>query len=72
MKKIKENDKLKSVKVHFQSKFIKDELEGSSNVGVEDDDADIGDDDGRERIIGFKMKYIRLVIEYLVVNSETL
>lgn len=72
MKKIKENDKLKSVKVHFWSKFIKDELEGSSNVGVEDDDADIGDDDGRERIIGFKMKYIRLVIEYLVVNSETL
>ena len=55
LKKLKENDELKSVEVNLVTNFIKDKVESSSDAEVyTDDDYDYDDDDSEEdRIIGF-------------------
>ena len=55
LKKLKENDKLKSVEVNLVTNFIKDKVESSSDAEVyTDDNYDYDDDDSEEdRIIGF-------------------
>ena len=55
MKKIKENDELKTVEVNVVTNFIKDEVESLSDAEVYTDDDDDDDDDFEEdRVIGFR------------------
>ena len=49
LKKLKENDELKSVEVNLVTNFIKDKVESSSVAEVyTDDDYDYDDDDSEE------------------------
>ena len=49
LKKLKENDELKSVEVNLVTNFIKDKVESSSDAEVYiDDDYDYDDDDSEE------------------------
>ena len=50
LKKIKENNELKSAEVDVISKIIKVEVESSTD----DDDDDDDDDDEQDRMIGFR------------------
>ena len=59
MKKIKENDELKTVEVNVVTNFIKDEVESLSDAEVytdddNDDDDDDDDDFEEDRVIGFR------------------
>lgn len=54
MKKIKENDELKTVEVNVVTNFIKDEVESLSDAEVYTDDDNDDDDFEEDRVIGFR------------------
>ena len=56
MKKIEENDELKTVEVNVVTNFIKDEVESLSDAEVytDDDDDDDDDDEEEDRVIGVR------------------
>ena len=57
LKKIEDNDELKSIAVHVVTNFIKDKVESCSNDVDGDSDDDI-DDDEENMIIGFRCIYL--------------
>lgn len=63
LKKIEDNDELKSIEVDVVTNFIKDKVESCSN-DVDGDSDDNIDDDEENMVIGFRCIYLWLSREH--------